>query len=198
MLHQLISIADSSFLREFATTVHEFPVFPDCDAKSTVVSSLLAAAISRACFFKPTASVQAPHYGYPYYNAKPPAPQPDFLTLAKVYIIAARDLGQSHLANSVIDRIMDVSKFNAAQAQECARKVMVPLVKFLGQASSLPLDGDRLQLPARFPQLQQEGLRLYSDWLSNSPSGLTQEQFETLVDAALAGGNADLFLKTYV
>ncbi len=181
MLPQLVSIADSTFLREFATSVHQSTVFPDSEAKSTVVSSLLAAAISRGCFFKSTSAYRSTEY----------------LDLAKIYIKTVRELGYSHMVNDIIDRVTDTSKLDDRHAQECARKVMIPLVVFLGETSSQSPNGS--DLPTHFLQLQQEGIKLYLGWLLDKDQYRTLEQdtFKTLVNAGLVTGDAEVFANRY-
>lgn len=175
MLPQLVSIADSTFLRKFATTVHKSTAFSEESVvKSTVVSGLLAAAILRECFFKPVTSYRDS--------------ETEYLDLTKVYIKTVQDLGLSHMVDDIIDRVTDTSKLDDKAAQQCSRNVMIPLIIFLGETRS--------NLPTHFLKLQQEGMRLYLRWLLLETDGYRRRNsgvFKTLLNAGLASGDAQVF-----
>ncbi|KAI0089279.1 hypothetical protein BDY19DRAFT_135108 [Irpex rosettiformis] len=128
---------------------------------------------------------------YPYNTHPATSPPPtDYLALTKLYVQTARELGHPSLINTIIDRVTDTSNLDISQTQDCARTVMVPLAAFLGSSNS------GSGLPSRFGHLQQEGLKLYLDWLSTHSDELTEDRAVSLLDAALACGNADVFMKS--
>ena len=187
LMPQLISLAAPDFLRQFAIALHASVDFPDSETKSEVEVQFLAAAIAQEDFV-------APHnpYATMYSYGITRAPEKDFWATTKLYVQTARDLGQLHLIDSIIDRVTDLGKLNAFEAQNHSRRVMSPLVVSLAESSQPPTSA---ALPSHFERLQRESTRLQLEWLSTHAQSFVHDTdpVKCLFDTALATRNADLF-----
>lgn len=169
--------------------------FPSSPAKSSLVSSLLTAAIAKAPFT--LIHPEAPPGNPTTQNSRSSISGDDpRLARAKAYLRTARDLGCGQLLGAIVDRIMDTNTLSSSELEEYTRRVTLPLVAFISQdAQMAALDND---MKARFGQLQKKGVDVFLSFLreERNHGRVTQLEVATFLDAALANNDGVAFTET--
>lgn len=124
VLPHLVSLTEADFLEDFAQNVHADPNFPASNDKTIVISSLLAAAVSKATLFPPPKPS-----GCFCYSVAPRMPS-DESAAAKLYIQAAYGLHCEEIVGAILDRVTNTNGLTADAALACTKNVMLPLTAF--------------------------------------------------------------------
>ncbi|GJE87377.1 hypothetical protein PsYK624_034600 [Phanerochaete sordida] len=193
ILPQLLSLAPEDVLRELATQLFAADAFPDSPEKSEVISALLRAGIAKAPFFVPTLPKPPVPFGRAYQRAppSPPPPATDRAALAKRYVQTCVVLGCADLVGAVLARVGDTSTLDAAQARECARAVMTPVVAACAQR----MRGAPGSVPAEeFAVLREKAVRLVFEAFAENAAHVTRADVAALIGATLVDGDATTFV----
>ncbi|KAI0796379.1 hypothetical protein BC629DRAFT_291461 [Irpex lacteus] len=182
---EILLLADDDFLRDFASAIHT--AFPDSPEKSSLISSLLTAAIAKAPF-------TLIHPESPANNtATQHASDDSRLARAKAYLQTAHALGNAHLLDTITDRVMDTKALSSSQLEDYTRLVILPLMVFTSQDAQIDND-----LRSRVGSLQKKGVDVFLSFLRDERNHgrVTQLEVATFLDAALVNNDRSIFAET--
>lgn len=151
------------------------------------MSTLLRAAIAKAALYTPV----PPRTAYGYYN--PPAAPADASASAKRYLQLCLELRCAPLVAAVFERI-STAGFAPAQAQECARSVLIPLVAWCAERMRARPE-DRAALEAHIQELRERAVGLYLDWMAANASVVGRAEVAKAVDVTVVEGKPEVFME---
>lgn len=172
LLPQLLALGSRDFLREFAQQLFADRAIPPSPEKTTAVSKLVQAVITKTTFYEPGGAR-------------------DQSTGAKDCIRLCANLGCSPLISSVIDHARNVSDLASHDVLECARAVMLPLVAWCAE---LRRTNPGIIPDPGFDKLRRTGLKLYLRWLEVNAAKVERAHVATLVQAAVVDEDPTAFM----
>lgn len=152
--------------------------------------TLLTTAISKAILYKPKPAPAYP-YTYGYNRPAPAADEPD--KAAKTYVRICFQLGCPQLVGAVIERVISSSNATPADAEDCARSVMLPLAAFVTkQLRAHPAAPPVPQLET----LRTTAMKLYLDWVEKNSRLMDRGEVAKLLAMCVVNRDPTVLIST--